>query len=321
MNPAIDRRSLLAGLTASAALVGGPSSLAAPRARFFQRIGKPIGLQLYTLGDEPGRDLDGVFTKLAAIGYRDIELPGLLGRSGADIRAAADRAGLGITCIHLGLGLGAAPGSLLLTSPNQQIADALGALGARQAVLPMMLMPPMTGGQPGESFQSILARGVAAGGADVWKRTAALLNERAAALKPLGIALGYHNHNIEFAPVGNTTGWDILARETDPSLVSFEVDLGWVAAAGLDPVEFLHRHSGRVRWVHVKDLKASTVPNFALSMVPAEIGAGRLDWSRILPAADKAGVRHFYVEQEPPFAIPRMEAVARSYAFLSGLRA
>lgn len=321
MNPAIDRRSLLTGLAASAVVLGGGTSFAASRAGFFQRIGKPIGLQLYTLGDEPGRDLDGVFTKLAAIGYRDIELPGLLGRTPAEIRAAADRTGLSITCIHLGLGPRAAPGSLLLTSDNQRIADTLGALGAHQAVLPMMQMPEFKGGQPGETFQTVLARGIAAEGADVWKRTAGLLNERAAALKPFGIALGYHNHNVEFAPVGDTTGWDILVRETDPSLISFEVDIGWVAAAGLDPVGFLRRHSGRVRWVHVKDLKASTMPNFALSMVPAEVGSGRLDWSRILPAANKAGVQHFYVEQEPPFTIPRMEAAARSYAFLSALRA
>ena len=287
MNPAIARRSLLTGLAASAAVVGSGSLFAAPRVGFFQRIGKPIGLQLYTLGEEPGRDLDGVFTKLAAIGYRDIELPGLLGHTPADIRAAADRTGLRITCIHLGLR--AAPGGLLLTSDNQRIADTLGALGVHQAVLPMMQMPELKSSKPGETFQTVLARGIAAEGADVWKRTAGLLNERAAALKPFGIALGYHNHNVEFAPVGDTTGWDILVRETDPSLISFEVDLGWVAAAGLNPVEFLRRHSGRVRWVHVKDIKASAMPNFALTMVPAEVGSGRLDWSRILPAAHKAG--------------------------------
>jgi sugar phosphate isomerase/epimerase len=51
------------------------------------------------------------------------------------------------------------------------------------------------------------------------------------------------------------------------------------------------------------------------------VGAGKLDWARILPAAHRAGVRHFYVEQEPPFTIPRMEAAARSAAYLAGLRA
>ena len=56
-------------------------------------------------------------------------------------------------------------------------------------------------------------------------------------------------------------------------------------------------------------------------MKPAEVGAGTLDWARILPAAYAAGVRHFYVEQEPPFTIPRMEAARRSCDFLARLHA
>jgi sugar phosphate isomerase/epimerase len=54
-------------------------------------------------------------------------------------------------------------------------------------------------------------------------------------------------------------------------------------------------------------------------MKPAEVGSGTLDWAKILPAAYKAGVRHFYVEQEPPFTIPRLEAIERSTAFLRAL--
>jgi sugar phosphate isomerase/epimerase len=61
--------------------------------------------------------------------------------------------------------------------------------------------------------------------------------------------------------------------------------------------------------------------NFALSMKPAEVGSGMLDWASILPAAYDAGVRHFYVEQEPPFAMPRIEAARKSFGFLSQLRA
>ena len=56
-------------------------------------------------------------------------------------------------------------------------------------------------------------------------------------------------------------------------------------------------------------------------MKPAEVGSGMLDWASILPAAYDAGVRHFYVEQEPPFAMPRIEAARKSFGFLSQLRA
>lgn len=293
--------------------------MAGPRERFFDRIGKPIGLQLYTLGDEPEKDLDTVLSKLAAIGYRDIELPQLYGRSPADLRAAADNAGLRLSSFHIPAPGLAPPGAITLGSPAREIADMLGALGMFTAILPITPFPADFRRKDGEDFPTMFTRALTEGGADHWKRTADMLNARALALKPFGIQLGYHNHNLEFAPVGDTTGWDLLVENTDPSLVHFEVDLGWVAAAGLDPATFLQQQAGRVRWLHLKDLKASTKTNFALTMDPTEIGSGEQDWANILTAAEAAGVEHYYVEQEPPFAMPRMESAKRSYAFLSQL--
>jgi sugar phosphate isomerase/epimerase len=258
---------------------------------------------------------------VAQIGYRDIELPGLYGLPPADIKAAADQAGLIVSSLHLPATTLSGAAALTLQSDPQQVADSLNALGVSQAIVPIALFPAglkFGGGQ--DDFQKTLAQAYAAAGADIWKQTAQLLNERAAALKPLGISVGYHNHNIEFAPVGATTGWDIIAQETDPDLVKFEIDVGWLGAAGIDPAAFLRKYSGRVGWMHVKDLKSTSPVNYALSMEPVEVGAGKLDWPDILAAADAAGVTHFYVEQEPPFEMPRMEAITRSYQYLSQLR-
>jgi len=316
----LDRRSLLTGIGALVMTAATATSAdARSRRLFFERVGLPIGLQCYTLGEEPKADLDATFARIAAIGYREIELSELYGRTPAQVKAAADRAGLTIGCIHLAVSTnpGAASHGLSLDSPPQQIADNLGVLGVHAGVLPIAPFPGPMKPREGEGVMQMLSRMFAEAGPDHWKHTAAMLNERAALLKPLGIAVGYHNHNLEFAPTGGTTGWDILVHETDPALVHFEVDVGWVAAAGLDPVAFLRRHNGRVRWLHIKDLKADTQPNFGLSMHPTEVGTGEQDWAHILPAAHAAGVRHFYVEQEPPFSIPRMEAAARSFAYLA----
>jgi len=327
MIQAISRRSLLAGAVATGALamIEGTAEAAGKRL-FFQRVGLPIGLQVYTLGDEAGRDLDATFAQISAIGYREIELPSLYNRKPAEVRAAADKAGLAISSLHIppvmrGMGAG-----LTLGSPPADLAEALGTLGARRGALPIAPFPENFRPQPGESMQATIGRTFAEAGADHWHRAAAMLNEKGAALKPLGIALGYHNHNIEFAPIakgngGTTTGWEILVKETDPALIHFEVDVGWIATAGLEPAAFLRRHKGRVAQLHVKDVAAGNTPNFALAMKPAEVGSGTLDWATILPAAYDAGVRHFYVEQEPPFAIPRIEAARKSYGFLSQLRA
>ncbi|WP_227711137.1 sugar phosphate isomerase/epimerase family protein [Novosphingobium ovatum] len=314
----INRRGLLAGMGAAGVVAATPAWAGpARKTPFFKRIGKSIGLQLYTMGDAPQKDLPGTLARLAKIGYREIELPGFYGRSAKDLRAVADKAGVRFTCTHLGLpGPFAQPG-LNLMSPVNELADALHTLGIRQAVLPMPLLPADFKPTPGGDFRTILTQALQAAGPDNWKRQAALLNERAAALKPLGIDLGYHNHNMEFAPIGNTTGWDVLLAELDPKLVFIELDLGWVTAAGRDAATELGKLKGRVRMVHMKDVKPSTQTNFSLMQDPTEVGSGKLDWKRILPATVAAGVRNYYVEQEPPFEMDRFDAVKKSHDFLS----
>lgn len=318
----LSRRNLLAGAAAAGAamLVDSPL-MAAGKVPFFKRIGRPIGIQLYALGEEAGRDLDKTFAEVAAIGYRDVELPNLYGKDARVIRAAADKAGLAISSVHLPIAPGGGSG-LTLLSPADRIAEVLGTLGAKRGVAPIMQFPAGMKPNPGESFQAAIGRTVAAAGPDLWKKTAATLNAQGAALAPHGITVGYHNHNMEFAPLeGGKTGWEILAAETDAKLVQFELDIGWVVAAGHDPVVELGKLKGRVAQLHVKDVAAGTEPNFALTMKPTEVGSGVVDWAKVLPAAHKAGVQHFYFEQEPPFAIPRIEAARKSYGYLAALKA
>lgn len=82
---------------------------------------------------------------------------------------------------------------------------------------------------------------------------AARLNELGKICAENGLMLTYHNHTQEFAPCGDARVMDVLMRETDPALVSFELDAGWCAAAGADPVEFVKMYSGRVKLLHVKE--------------------------------------------------------------------
>ena len=316
---ALDRRGFLLGSAAGLLALSTGTAKARARKPFFRADGASIGLQLYTLGDAPARDLPGTLARVAAIGYQEIEIPTLFRYTPQQWRAAADAAGVRLTSLHMPTGVHVLPGSLLLTSDVQKIVDTLGVLGVANAVLPIALLPDKITPRAGEAYTAALARALTEAGVDGWKRTAALLNERAAALKPHGITLGYHNHNVEFAPVGNTTGWDVLMRETDPRLVNFEMDVGWVAAAGRDPVALLQSCRGRVRQLHVKDLLSETINNFALSIKSTQVGAGRLDWRAILATARAVGVKHYYVEQEPPFVIPPIESVTKSYAYLSKL--
>lgn len=318
----MQRRDFLSALAATSgamALSGCATTGTASPRPFFTALGKPIGLQLYTLGDDVAKDIDGTMAQVAAIGYRTIELPQLYGKTPAVMRAAADKAGLKLTSMHVpGVAI-MAGGGLSFESDTQKIVDTLGVLGIASMVMPIAPFPGRPVPRPGESFQQAIGRTFSEAGVDHWKRTAAILNKAAAAMKPHGITVGYHNHNMEFMPIDGTTPYDVLMKETDPALVKFEVDTGWVAAAGLDPVEFMTRYAGRLRWMHVKDLKATTQIGYGLAMDPTEVGSGEIAWDKVLPAAHRAGVEHFYVEQEPPFAMPRIESAAKSFAFLSAL--
>lgn len=306
------RASLKAGLALFAATM---TSTSFARKGFFAERGLPLGLQLYMLGDASRTDLEGTLKRVAAIGYKTVELPGLRPGDAARVKAASDKAGLSISSVHV---LTQPRGEeISLALEPSKLAAELRTLGATEVVVPFPLFPAVKP-EPGEDLWQALLRALASAGADHWKRTAAFLNKHGELLRREGLNLSYHNHNLEFAPVGaGVSGWDILVAETDPKLISFEVDVGWVAAGGIDPVAFLKRHAGRVRLMHVKDILPSTKPNFTGSMDPTEVGSGIIAWKELLPVAHDAGVRHFYVEQEPPFRIDRFDAAARSYAYLA----
>ena len=315
----MSRRAFL-GSAAAVGCIAATAGLAAPAGRgFFADHGLPIGLQLYTLGDAPYRDLDGTLQTLARIGYRIVEPVGLMKRTAADLRAALDRAGLSSPSTHVPLDADGGGGPTLAGDVGRLAAD-MHTIGAKFVVVPIFAVPQRFGGpRKGEDGLQFLSRAGQRMTADDWRRLAARLNQKGAALKREGLKLAYHNHNVEFGRHGSQTGYDLLLANTDPELVWFEMDVGWVAAAGVDPIRLLRAHRHRFRLMHVKDIKASTVPNNAFRMDPADVGAGTLDWKTILRAGYDVGVRYYYVEQEPPFAEPRMDAARTDYQYLARL--
>jgi sugar phosphate isomerase/epimerase len=312
----LSRRGVLATLGAAAMTGLSTNAAAAP---FFKQAGLPIGIQLYTLGPDAAKDLEGTLKAVAGIGYKTVELPGFMGKAPADLRAAMDRAGLICPSVHVQ----PRGGDLTFSGDLGKLAEALHAVGAKAAVAPVAYFPDRLELKPqaGEDGGAMLRRVVSQMTADDWKANAEFLNQKATALKAQGLKVGYHNHNFEFAPLGSTYGLEILLKETDPSLVTFEIDVGWVAAAGHDPAALMARHKGRFTMMHVKDVKASTTANFALKMDPTEVGSGRLDWKKLLPAGRAAGVTGFFVEQEPPFERPRIEAAKLCYDYLASVAA
>ena len=309
----LSRRDFLAAAAFLAARANGASGAAT----FFGRTSLPIGLQLYTVGDDLNRDFDGTLAAIAKIGYRSVELAGLSGHTVAEWRQSLDRTHLKCPSMHVGPH---AKSGISLDDIGA-VADAAHALGVGTIICPIFNLPERFSSTPlpGEDGGKMLARLGASMTPDDWKSNAEYLNTKGKALKQYGLRFGYHNHNIELAPLGASTGLAELIRGTDPAFVSFEMDAGWVVAAGADPLALLAAYPGRFIAMHVKDVKASTHPNFGLQMDPCEVGQGTIDWKTLLAKAHAANVRQFYVEQEPPFNKPRLESVAISFKYLNGL--
>jgi sugar phosphate isomerase/epimerase len=277
-----------------------------------------VGVQLYTLGELVQKDLDGTLAQLRKIGLKTVELASFLGRTPRELRAALDRAGLECRSAHISPI--PRPNEPSLSSDLDSLAEAAHVIGVKYVIAPTFMIPDHVG-PPGatESFATYFVRAGKSMTAADWQANARFLNEKGTQLRKAGLQLGYHNHNFEFAPLGATNGMEILLSETDPAQVCFELDAGWVAAAGRDPLEIITRHPGRFKLMHVKDIKASTQPNTELRQDPTEVGSGIIPWARILPAAVAAGIRQFYIEQEPPFNGSRLDSVRKSFDYLSTL--
>lgn len=272
--------------------------------------GFPVGIQLYMVNDDLVKDPAGTLKRLAQIGYSEVETAGWGKLSAAQFRDLLRDAGLRAPSAHLGFGM----------QDTGKLLDDAKTLGVEYVVSSVLL--------PGESqgMQNFLEI-VDNLSADDFRNVAAKANEIGQKAEAAGMQYAYHNHNFEFRNLGDgKTGYDILLRETDPSLVKFEADCGWMKVAGKKPIDYLTRHADRFAMLHIKDFKNITKPvNTIGSMlshspdmpVSTELGRGSIDLKPIVQAGLKAGVTHVFVEQEPPFTeVPAMQAAEIDYRSL-----
>jgi sugar phosphate isomerase/epimerase len=266
-----------------------------------------LGVQLWTLKDELERDYLGTLRQLARIGLHRVELFELGGRSARQVRSDLRAAELECVSAHIRL--------WELEADLDGYSERAHQIGIKTLVVALPWIPPESMKRAlGGEMQKVLVEEMTL---DAWKRTAELLNSYGAKLKKAGLALAYHNHNIDFKRFGDHIAYDLLVASTEAGLVGLELDCGWVESAGLDPTSYLRRWPHRYMALHVKDVKAGFEPNFALATLPTEVGSGVMDWPAILQAAYTAGVRQYYIEQEAPFVLPPIESVKISFDYVT----
>ncbi len=159
------------------------------------------------------------------------------------------------------------------------------------------------------------------GGVDVIKRLAETLNKAGETCAKSGLKLAYHNHAFEFEPAGSGTLLDVLLDSSDSKLVTLELDIMWSRVGGVDPVSLLQKYGKRVTLMHLKNVAAEVGPQFN-EKVPREafreVGNGAVDIPAVLKAAAKAGVQHYFVEQDQTPGNP-LDSLKQSYGYLQQL--
>jgi sugar phosphate isomerase/epimerase len=284
---------LAAGVAVSAMRPSGALGADAPEIK--SSLGGPIGLQLWSLREYGPKDLPGTLAKVRAMGFREVESAGLWKHSLAEFRSALDTAGLKCHSSHIGF-------DRLRDDAAGAIAEAKG-LGATGIVCAWI-------SHKGDTF----TREDATQGAEVF-------NKFGQAAQDAGLTFGYHCHGYEFVPSTEGTLFDTIAGLADPKLVGFQIDVFHAYHGGADPAQLIEKHKGRVRSLHLKDLKKGEVVKAGTAIADAEVdvpvGSGQIDTPAVLRAAKKAGVAMYYVEDESKDPLGH---IPQSIAYLSSVK-
>jgi sugar phosphate isomerase/epimerase len=260
------RRSFLkaSSALAAAACLGSKRLMAAP-------LHMPIGLQLYSVRNLLPKDFEGTLHQLAAAGYKEVEAAGYFDKTAADFGNALNKAGLKCVSTHHQL--------VQLKTQFDQLIQYGQALGLEYIIC---------------SWAGVHRDPTRKGdlNLDDWRYVADQFNAIGAKVKAAGMTFGYHNHTIEFGTENGIVFFDELLKRTDPNLVKFEMDCGWVVGGGHNPVEYLSKFPERFPLLHVKDMVKE--PDGKLRNVV--MGKGFIDYKPIFRAA--TGLKHYFIEQE-----------------------
>jgi sugar phosphate isomerase/epimerase len=256
--PEVSRRAFLA--------VAAAVPLAASAA-FNAAKNLPAGLELYSVRGELAKDLLGTVAAVGKMGYQVVEFysPYLdwTPDTARSVRRVMDDTGLECRSTHNNDPSFTPDGMKKAIELNQII-------GSKYLI--MASAPRVTG-------------------SDGWKTLGEQLAAVSERLKPIGMATGYHNHQVEWRPVDGKRPMDVLAAST-PKEVVLQLDVGTCLEVGADPIAWINANPGRIKSMHCKDWAPGRGFNVAF-------GEGDAPWKNIFDAVEGiGGAEYFLIEQE-----------------------
>jgi sugar phosphate isomerase/epimerase len=259
-NDSVSRRSFLAFF--AAAPLARPLWTALPTNKSI-----PVGLELYSVRNDLKKDLMGTVKSVAKLGYQCVEFYApyydwTLDYA-KDVRKELDDLGVHCYSTHN-------HSQALMPDGIGKAIELNQALGARYVVL----------AHPGDVKD-----------VDGWKRVAGMLNTANETLANHGMHAGYHNHDLEWRPVDGQMPIELIAANTDKS-VMLQLDVGTCLEAGKDPVAWVEKNPGRIRSMHLKEWS----PEKGYRVL---FGEGVAPWKKLFAAAEgTGGIEYYLIEQE-----------------------
>jgi sugar phosphate isomerase/epimerase len=259
--------------------VAGAAPLAASAFAAFQTSKPvPIGIELYSVRTSLGPPfvtspnaigIPATVTAVAKMGYQVMEFFApyftWTPAQAKDIRTLVD--GLGVKCLSTH------------NSPNYLTGDNLQkAIELNQII--------------GSKYMIVASVGRMTG-LDGWKTFGDQMTAVMEKLRPLGMAVGFHNHQTEWPLLEDKRPMDVLAASTPKDFV-LQFDVGTCVEAGQDPVAWVKANPGRIKSMHLKDWGAGQGRGYSVAF-----GEGDVQWKPILAAAESTGgVEYYLIEQE-----------------------
>lgn len=252
-----------------------------------------LGLQLFSVNQDMTNDTIPTLKAAKAMGYEDFETFGFDGEKGTyygykakEFKRILDDLQITASSGHYGF-------SPYLNKPDdtlkrfvEQCINGAHALDMKYIVWPWMAPEQRTL----ENFK-------------LMSKKLNFIGERVTAS---GIGFAYHNHGFEFMDQGGENGFDIILRETDPSLVKLQMDMYWVMNSSKHtPKELISKQPGRYVMWHIKDMDKVTRDY-------TELGNGSIDYAKILPDPIESGLQYCYLEQGGNYAHSPMKSAADS---------
>lgn len=276
-----------------------------------------IGLQIYSVRNELHRDYKAALEKVAAIGYKNVEListvtdDGLI--FGENMRPSAHYRLLE----ELGL---KAIGCHLMPKEGmdwEKVVNSCVETGASALVIPFAFF---------NGRQEVLD-------------LCALMNRVAELGNKHGVQLYYHNHFQEFQVFAGQMVLDTMLENTDKDLVKFEFDTYWAIRGGQDPITWIRKLGNRCDLLHQKDMPPGLMPVNLLNPLGAEqnmrpiqeifqsinadqfteIGTGVINIAGILEAGRTYGSYRYIIVEQDMTSKGEIESITISYKNLTHL--